>query len=345
MATGRAPFPTLSSIVTLLCFILFQHPGYAQTAGVATELKRNPIDVLRGFEPPVDQEYELGAGDEISITVLGRPELSAKYIIGPDGRITLPGVGDLELAGKTREQAAKEAQAMLSTYYQSINVSIGVERYTSNRILLLGAVEHPGLMLFDSTPTLLEVISRGGIAMQSNQPDNSASTAAKTLPTPVNLPELCMIYRGGQTAVAVQLRSLLKSGDRLANMRLKRDDVVFIPGDYAYVSMLGNVMHPGLLRLESTSTLPQLLAQSGGLSDKSGQYPPIYIIHSSTFDTAGSIETIEFKDILKSKPIRLEFRSGDIIYVPESGFNHVADVLQKISPLINLVTVGALLNK
>jgi polysaccharide export outer membrane protein len=347
MAMERAPLSTLASLIafSLCCSMMPCTTGHAQANAVSTELKHNPIEVLRDFEPPAHQEYELGTGDEISISVLGRPELSGKYIVGPDGRITLPGVGDLELAGKTRAQAAKEAQGMLSNYYQGINVSVGVERYTSNRILLLGAVEHPGLMIFDSTPTLLEVISRGGIAMQSNQAGSSSAAASKVLPTPVNMPELCMIYRGGQTAIAVQLRSLLKSGDRLANMRLKRDDVVFIPGDYAYVSVLGNVLHPGLLRLESTSTLPQLLAASGGLSDKSGQYPPISIIHPGTLDAAGSIETVEFKDILRSKPTRLEFRSGDIIYVPESGFNHVADVLQKISPLINLVTVGALLNK
>jgi polysaccharide export outer membrane protein len=348
MAMDRAHFLTLSPAlaVAMVCLAAFPPAMHGQTTtALPTELRHNPIDVLRGFEPPVGQEYELGTGDEISISVLGRPELSGKFIIGPDGRVTLPGVGDVEFAGKTRAQAANDAQDMLTKYYQGISVSVGVERYTSNRILLLGAVEHPGLMIFDSTPTLLEVISRGGIAVKSSQADKPTTPSSTVLPTPVNMPELCMIYRGGQAAISVQLRSLLKSGDRLANMRLKRDDVVFIPGDYAYVSVLGNVAHPGLLRLESTSTLTQLLAESGGLGEKSGQYPQIFIIHPNTVDTTGSIETVEFKDILKAKPNRIEFRSGDIIYVSESGFNHVADVLQKVSPLINLVTVGALLVK
>ena len=63
------------------------------------KLKPNPLEVLRNFEPAEDEEYRLGKGDEIAVDFAGRPELSAKLVIGPDGRITLPLAGDIVLAG------------------------------------------------------------------------------------------------------------------------------------------------------------------------------------------------------------------------------------------------------
>ena len=329
----------------LLLVVLQSDSMLGQDASGPGQTQPASADALKGFQPAADQEYELGSGDEITIDVNGRPELSGKHTIGPDGRVTLPVAGDIKLAGKTRGQAGKDIQTALSTYYQNITVSLRVDRYTSNQVLVLGAVEHPGLLSFDNTPTLLEVIARSGIARLSATSASSSTPAALSMESlaPVSVPELCIIYRKGQV-VSVELRKLLRDGDAMANMRLQRDDIVFVPGASPYASVLGNVLRPGLVRLESTSTLPQLLAESGGLTDKTGRYPKILIIHAGDGSAAGAMETVSFRDVLDSRPLRLVFHSGDIIYVPESGFNRAADTLQKLSPLITLITVGALLN-
>ena len=70
------------------------------------QLKQSPEKQLQNFEPAVDEEYALGAGDEISLDFPGRPELSRKYIVGPDGRITLPIAGPMMIANLTRPAAA-----------------------------------------------------------------------------------------------------------------------------------------------------------------------------------------------------------------------------------------------
>jgi len=317
--------------------------GFSQATSAPEASNQTTAEALQAFEAGADQEYELGSGDEITIDVNGRPELSGKRTIGPDGRITLPVAGDLKLAGKTRSQASKEIQAALSTYYQDITVSLSVDRYTSNHVLVLGAVEHPGLMLFDGAPTLLEAIARSGFAQPAAATGPNASSAPAVPLAPV-VPERCVLYRKGQAVLTVELRKLLKDGDPLANLRFKRDDIVFVPGDSPYVSVLGNVLHPGLVRLDSTSTLAQLLAQSGGLSDKAGRYPKLLIIHPGAGAAAGDMETVSFKDVTDPKPLQLILHSGDILYVPESGFNRAADSLQKISPLLTLITLGALLD-
>ncbi len=345
MGLGTTEFQVRPVILTagLLFTALFSS---AQQTSPTVELKQNPMAVLKNFEPAADQEYELGRGDEISVEVIGRPELSSKHVIGPDGRITMPVAGSVKLADATREQAAKAIETALSTFYQNITVSVGVDHYTSNHILLLGAVEHPGIIAFDKTPTLLEVISRGGLPLQPT-PGTAGTSGPPAISgaslRPLVVPETCMIYRGNQTMVTVQLRSLLKEGNPLADMRLKRDDVVFVPGDEQYVSVLGQVPHPGTLRLDGSSTLPQLLAEAGGPSDKAGHNPNIQIIHRGTMEVPGKTRVISYKTVLDPKPLDLTLQTGDIIYVPENGFNNTADVLQKISPLINLVTVGALI--
>jgi polysaccharide export outer membrane protein len=168
-----------------------------------------------------------------------------------------------------------------------------------------------------------------------------AASAASGVP--LGIPEECMIYRGNATMVTVQLRSLLEEGSPLANMRLKRDDVVFVPGSDKYVSVLGMVVRPGTQRLDRRSTLPQLLALAGGPLEKAGANPNIQIIHRGTDKSPGKTQVIAYKDILNPKPLDLTFQSGDIIYIPESGLNKAGYTFQMLSPLVNLFTIGALL--
>jgi len=302
------------------------------------DLKPNPLATLSAFEPPANQPYELGRGDEITVEAIGRPELTAKHVIGPDGEITLPLVGSIKIADKTREEAAAQIQTALSAYYSGVTIAIAVDRYTSNQILLLGAVQHPGVMTFDKTPTLLEVVSRGGV-----QPDTPSTGGAG--PKPAGVPEECLIYRGSETMVTVELKALLDEGSPLANMRLKRDDVVYVTGRTKYVSVLGQVTHPGNLQLENTSTLADLLAQVGGPTEKAGRNPDIQIIHRAGTHGSTRTQTVPFNTLLARNSFDLSLQSGDIIFVKESGFNGAAYTLEKIAPLINLFTVAAVLDQ
>jgi polysaccharide export outer membrane protein len=311
-------------------------------------LSVNPAVALREFEPSPTQEYELGRGDEIAIDVTGRPEMNSKDVIGPDGKITLPLVGSILLADKTREQAAEAVEAAYKPYYASLSVTVGVDRYTSNQILLLGAVEHPGIQTFDRPPTLLEVVSRGGAVIGSRlQNIPSANSASYSLssnltPTIFGVPERCAIYRGNDKVLWVELKSLLDSGSPLADLRLKRDDIVYVPSPAErYVSVMGQVQHPGALQLDNMSTLPKLLALAGGLTPQAGHNAQIQIIQPST----GKTRVISWNQVLQPSALDLTLQTGDIIFVPESGFNRAAYTLDKLSPLVTLFTAAAFIGR
>jgi polysaccharide export outer membrane protein len=290
------------------------------------QLKPNPIDALRNFEPAADEEYRLGRGDEIVVDFSGRPEMQAKLVVGPDGRISLPLIGDILLADHTRSEAAKAIEAKLAEYYSNMAVMVTVTRYTSNKILLLGAVERPGVLVFEGTPTLLEALTRGGLVTGTSKIGQ--------------IPERCAIYRGHDQVIWVQLKELIESGNSLADLRLRRDDVIYVPNMAEhFVSVLGEVTRPGAIPLTSTSTLATILASAGGFSDKAGNMPHIEIVDPAS----GSSRNLSFSDVLNPvKSLEITLKPGEIVFVPRSGFYKATYVLERLNPLTTVMTMAML---
>jgi polysaccharide export outer membrane protein len=300
----------------------------APAAGETTDtpqLKLNPIKALQAFEPAADEEYELGPGDEISLDVPGHPELTGKHIVGPDGRVTLPIAGTVDVANKTRLGASQSIKEALTPYYTDVTVTLGIDKYGSNRILILGNVQHPGVLYYDSTPTLLDAIARGGLLSTSTSKDG--------------LPDRCIIYRGNDQSVTVDLRSLLQSGNALADMRLRRNDIVFVPAQKdEFVSVMGQVNHPGAVPLTPELSLHLAIAQAGGFTDSAGKN--ITIVQAATNKTI----VISYNQMMSPNGDReITLHAGDIIAIPKSGFSKATAVLTKLSPIATMVTLGALL--
>jgi polysaccharide export outer membrane protein len=289
------------------------------------KLKPNPLDELRKFEPSADEEYRLGRGDEITIDFTGRPDLEAKLVVGPDGRITLPLAGELMMAGLSRSEAGKAIEKALSTYYDNLSVLVTVTKYTANRVMVLGAVDHPGPMVFDGAPTLLEAITRGGLP----------TVGVNKRP---QIPDRCAIYRGTDQVMWVQLRALVDSGNPLADLRLRRDDVVYVPDpSERFVSVLGEVQHPGPVQLNSVSTLASVLAEAGGITEKAGNKPHVQIVDPA----AGTSRVIAFNDLLNpAKSTEITLKPGEIIFIPQSGFYRATYYLERLSPLTSLATMA-----
>ena len=312
--------------ILFLCMACVLASAKAQVPG-GPQLKVNPLQALRDFEPAADEEYRLGKGDEITLDFAGRPEMTAKLVVGPDGRITLPLAGDMMMAGQTRTEAAKDIDNALSPYYNNLSAQVTVTKYTANRVLVLGAVEHPGEVTFDSTPKLLEALSRSGLETGPNKASQ--------------IPERCAIYRGQDEVVWVDLKKLIDAGNSLADLRLRRDDVVYVPnGGERFVSVLGQVQHPGAVQLTGTSTLTTVLAAAGGFALPAGNKPHIQIVDPDS----GTSQIISFKDLLDpDKDPEITLKSGDLIFVPQSKVYRATYIVERLSPVITaaaLVGVG-----
>jgi polysaccharide export outer membrane protein len=86
--------------------------------------------------------------------------------------------------------------------------------------------------------------------------------------------------------------------------------------------------------------LPKLIALAGGLTPEAGGNPNIQVIQVVN----GKTRIVPFKQVLQPGPLDLTLQSGDIIFVPESGFNKAAYVIDKLSPAITLFTGSALIS-
>lgn len=142
------------------------------------------------------------------------------------------------------------------------------------------------------------------------------------------IPDRCAIYRGNDQVIWVDLKMLLKSGNSMADMRLRRNDIVFVPSEQqVFVSVLGNVGHPGAIALTPESTLTSILAQAGGLTE--GASSKVQVIQPST----GKSTTVSFKSLVSLKGMNeVSLHGGDVVYVPASGFYKATYVIQRISP-------------
>jgi len=310
-----------------MCFGLSgqaQQPSPASSSAIAS---------LQEFEGTGDEEYKLGCGDQISVMVVGHAEATGKQIVGPDGIITLPYAGSVKVSDLTRSGAAKTITQALAPFYRDPSVVVGVDVYSSNNLLVLGAVAHPGLMQLDGPATLLSVMTRAGM---------STEPSPAILGKPTGVPERVAVFRENQTIIWTDFKKLLEDARPELQLRLRKNDVVYVPSPHErYVSIFGEVVHPGLVDLQNGATLVQLLAESGGIvTDRAGRYPKIQIIHEFT----GSIQIVDYADILQSKKIELKLEDGDIIYVPQSKFERVSVTFVKISPLLSIATLATLLH-
>lgn len=272
-----------------------------------------PSKALQEFEAAENEPYKLGEGDLVAVQVWEKSDLSGNQTIGPDGAITVPVIGTLRIAGMTREDAASSIAKALSKFYTGVSVTVKVEQYVANRITVVGRVRTPGVLRFEKSPTLLEVIARAG-------------GFPETLP--VNLTH-CAVVRGRDKLAWIDLKSLSDGRDPALNLRLRADDLVLVPEDGDLpIYVLGQVSKPGPLRFVRGMTFLDAIAQAGGPSRDSLPSNILLVRPSQNRRVVVSLDDI--LGPVNTSNVALE--SGDIIYVPTNVLADVGYLLEKLNP-------------
>lgn len=107
----------------------------------------------------VTADYIIGPEDVLDITVWKNADLSKTVQVRPDGRVSLPLVGDVPAVGKTSTQLTNEISDKLKAYMENPTVSIVVKEVNSYAIYVLGEVAKPGRYPLKSKTTLLQAIT------------------------------------------------------------------------------------------------------------------------------------------------------------------------------------------
>ena len=109
-----------------------------------------------------EQEYRLGAGDKLRIEVYKQDQLSQSLQIRPDGKITLPFIGDIAAAGKTSTELRDTLTTSLKEYVTNPVVTVMVQEAMSAQVHVIGEVEHPGTQVMQGPRTILQALAEAG---------------------------------------------------------------------------------------------------------------------------------------------------------------------------------------
>lgn len=270
-------------------------------------------EALKQFDAAPDGEYRLGEGDAITIQVWDRADLSVSQVVGPDGAITVPVSGTLKVAGKTRDEAMQAVKESLLKFYAKVAVTVRVDRYASNRVVILGQVRTPGVLQFDTMPNLLEALARAGGIFPMEGGSNLTH---------------CAILRGRDRVAWIDLKGLLQDANLTLNIRLQPNDLVFIPdrGDQP-IYVLGQVTRPGLFRWKPGLTLVEAIGLAGGANRDANA---MVHVASPARGLRSEISMDEASRGLKGHNVVLQ--PGDIVYLPTSGLADFGYFMEKLNP-------------
>jgi polysaccharide export outer membrane protein len=284
----------------------------------------SPADDLPQIQGPPGK-YIMGPGDVVTVTVWGHQELSGRRVIGPDGNIQLPFVGSFPIAGLNADEASSKLTSALREDYLNTAASVTVDKYSSNQIIVLGHVQHPGVLTFAGDPTLLEALAKAGAS--GGKDDLSG------------MPTRCAIIRGKDRMMWVDLRSLSKGSDLSLNIPLQRNDLVFVPdSDAELVYVMGQVKNPGPYPLTANMSFLEALSRAGGPNDNAQQGKIVLARPSKNTE-----QVINLENFVQTAGNNTQLEPGDIVYVPKSGLAQLGYVLQQVNPITTMVLFAAAL--
>jgi polysaccharide export outer membrane protein len=112
---------------------------------------------------PVDPKaYIIGPEDLISIRVWREPENSGQFTVRPDGKVSVPLVGEIQAAGLTPEKLSESIAASLEKVMVHPEVTVGVEKVNSKKYYIQGEVNRPGSYPLVIDTTILEALVNAG---------------------------------------------------------------------------------------------------------------------------------------------------------------------------------------
>ena len=166
----------------------------------------------------IDKDYHIGVDDRVQVTVWRNPELSTAGPVRPDGKITVPLIGDVEAGGRTPSEVAESIKKQLSVYIRDPNVAVIITELRSHeflsRVRVTGAVRTPRSFPYRQGMTVLDaVLEAGGV-------NDFAS------------PNRTKLYRKTKEKIDVyeiELGDILNKGKLQTNLPLRPGDVVTVP--------------------------------------------------------------------------------------------------------------------
>jgi polysaccharide export outer membrane protein len=258
------------------------------------------------------QEYAIGPGDVLTITVWGHPDLSRDYTVDPDGFTAFPLIGRVKAGGlTTRDVAAALADLLGKDYLVNPQVIVSVKEYLSQRVTILGETARPGVFYLTGPTTLLDVLSRAGWLSKN---------AGKEILIVRDRPHSDPGARDANTTILRLSVDKIQTGSAAENVRVQGGDTIFVVSrDENNFFVYGEVKKPGAYPLDKETNILEGITIAGGFTDKASPSRTRVI---RVGPTGRQVLEIDMYDIIRrgqrDKAVRLQ--ANDVVVVPESFF-------------------------
>jgi polysaccharide export outer membrane protein len=254
-------------------------------------------------------DYRLGAEDEIQIRVWSHDDLTRTTRVGLNGTISFPFVGEIQAQGLSVQNLQKELERRLGPrYIIDPHVTITVTEFKSQKFFVVGNVQKPGTYPLTKPIRVVEAISQaGGISAGTTGKPLSGAVAVIIRAQPGGTADQPrMPDRTPESQKVTVSLSGAMTGDHKQNLEIKNGDTVYVPNLVYYVT--GEVKKPGRYPYEENMTVLMAVTTAEGFTDKASSRGT-YIVREQS--GAKEKEKVGLDD-----PIR----PGDTIVVPESWF-------------------------
>ena len=160
---------------TALSFVILLAPVSAQTVSTPRPValpratppqppppQPTPPQAPKPSAAPITADYRLVAGDKLRVEVYKDTQLSQALQVRPDGKITLPLLGDIAAAGKTPTELRDTLTAALREYITNPVVTVIVVETTPATVYVMGEVNKPGSQPINGPISILQVLAMAG---------------------------------------------------------------------------------------------------------------------------------------------------------------------------------------
>ena len=213
MTVNRRNASFLTSCTALMVVLLL---AGCDTGGPAGSVASTPVQPSTSTVD--NQMYVIGPGDNLRVFVYQAPDLSGGVAVRPDGRISVPLVGDVMATGKSPTQLARELEVALAKYVRSPTVTVIVNSFVGpldRQIRVIGEAAQPRALPYREGVTVLDVlIESGGLTKFA-----AGNRAIINRRGP----------NGTNQQIRVRLSDLIKDGDISANVEMQPGDTLIIP--------------------------------------------------------------------------------------------------------------------
>lgn len=239
------------------------------------------------------EEYRVGPGDVINITVYGHNDLTTRVMVNSNGKIAMPLIGQVKVSNLSIPGITKRISDMLADgYIVNPQVNVFIEEFRSKKVVVLGRVRQPGLMELSGAITFLELISKaGGLTEDAGDTATIKRRSEK-----------------GTKVLIIDMVSLIEKGDLSQNVQIMDGDTINI-SKAGMCFVTGEVKNPGTYPCGSDTTILKIVALSGGFTGKASE------------SSVRIVRVIDNKKkVFKNVALDTKLQQDDVVVVPESFF-------------------------